>query len=177
MKYILVLIPAVIIGFAGFLVYHLGALKPVTISEQSKGPYIMLYKDFVGPYHKTVSVITEVEAWALANNVDCHLSFGEYMDDPDRIEEERLKSRGGCLADKIPADLPKDFKILELPERKYVTAVFDGSPGIGPIKVYPKVNEYMLEKNLKQNGAVIEVYEIHSRTETSSMTTTYLFPI
>ncbi len=177
MKYFLVLFPAVIIGFAGFLTYHLGVFKPVNISEENKGPYVMLYKDFLGPYHKTVSVITEVETWALANQVDCRLSFGEYMDDPEKIEEARLKSRGGCLTDKVPTNLPKDFKTLELPERKYVTAVFDGSPGIGPMKVYPKVNEYMLEKKLKQNGPVIEVYEIHSRTEISSMTTTYLFPL
>lgn len=177
MKYLLVLIPAVIIGFVGFLTYHLGALKPVTIAEENRGPYIMLFKDFVGPYHKTVSVITEVETWALANNLDCRLSFGEYLNDPDKVEEDRLKSRGGCLVDKVPENLPKDFKLLDLPSRSYVTAVFEGSPGIGPIKVYPKVNEYMIAKGLKQNGAVIEIYEIHSRTKTSSMTTTYLFPL
>lgn len=177
MKYFIVLVPAVVIGFIGFLAVHLGAFKSVTIAQENKGPYIMLYKDFTGPYHKTVSVITEVEQWAFTNKVDCRLSFGEYKDDPEKVEEARLKSRGGCLTEKVPANLPADFKTEELPEKSYVTAVFEGSPGIGPMKVYPKVNEYMTQKGLKQNGPVIEVYEIHSRTENNSMTTTYLFPI
>ncbi len=177
MRYVLVFVLVVILSFCGFLAYHLGALKSVTIGEQTKGPLLMVYKDFTGPYHKTVSVISEVEKWALEKGYDCHLSFGQYMDDPQSIEEARLKSRGGCLMDKLPPELPKDFKTQTIPEQKYVVAVFSGSPGIGPMKVYPKVAEFMTENKLQQKGAVIEVYEIHSRTEVDSMTTTYLFPL
>jgi AraC family transcriptional regulator len=55
-----------------------------------------------------------------------------------------------------------------------VQAVFDGSPGIGPIKIYPKAETYMKDHQLAMDGAVIEIYVIHSQ---KAMTTTYLFPI
>lgn len=181
MRYFLLLIIVIMLSFAGYLAYYLGALKPVMISEQSRGPYILIYKNHVGPYHKTVQVIQEVEKWAMAQGLGCRLSFGEYPDDPEKMEEARLKSRGGCLYPKsevmLPKELPKGFEVTELPARDYVIAIFDGSPGIGPWKVYPKVASYMKSKNLQQDGAVIEVYEIHSRTEKASMTTTYLFPL
>jgi hypothetical protein len=181
MRYFLFLIVVIIASFGGFLAYYLGAFKPVALSEQSRGPFIIIYKDHVGPYHKTVSVITEVEKWAQDKGLGCKLSFGEYPDDPETVEEARLKSRGGCLYDKagftLPKELPAGFHSAEIPARDYVIAIFNGSPGIGPMKVYPQVMDYMREKKLKQSGAVIEVYEIHSRTERNSMTTTYLFPI
>ncbi len=181
MRYILFLVVVIIASFAGFMMNYLGTFKPVNITEQTKGPYFILYKNYVGPYHKTVSVITEVEKWAMDNGVGCKLSFGEYPDNPEKVEEARLKSRGGCIYDQqlaadIKAKLPAEFKTEEIPTRNYVQAIFDGSPGIGPMKVYPRVSEYMKEKNLKQSAAVIEVYEIHSREEKNSMTTTYLFP-
>ncbi len=179
MKYILVFVLGIIVSFCGFLANYLGVFKPVVISQQSRGPYVMVYKDHVGPYHKTVSVITEVETWIYDKGLDCHLSFGEYPDDPEKTEEARLKSRGGCLLDSLSPEvakqLPPDFKVAEKPAQPYVVAVFEGSPGIGPMKVYPKIADYMKTHGLQQKGAVIEIYEIHSRTENNSMTTTYLF--
>lgn len=176
-KYVMFFVAMVLLSFGGFVAYHVGALKPVEITEQSRGELKLLYKLHTGPYHKTVSVIEEVEKWAMANNVDCRLTFGEYLEDPEKTEEARLKSYGGCIVEKFPENIPPEFKTTTRPARKYVVAVFEGSPGIGPIKVYPRVNDFMQSKNLKQTDPVIEIYEIHSRTETASMTTTYLFPV
>lgn len=176
-KYVMFFVAVVILSFAGFVAYHVGALKPVQIAQENRGELHLIYKVHTGPYHKTVKTIEEIENWAMENKVDCHLTFGEYLDDPEKTEEARLKSYGGCVVDRFPENLPADFKTLIHPARAYVVAVFDGSPGIGPLKVYPRVNEFMQERKLKQNAPVIEVYEIHSRTETASMTTTYLFPV
>jgi len=170
----LVAVLLVIVTIAVWLFYYLGAFKSVDITEVERGPLKMIYKEHTGSYHKIVNVIEEVEKWAKANNVDCTESFGEYIDDANAVEEARLRSRGGCLVSDFPANLPAEFKTREIPVRKYVQAIFEGSPGIGPIKVYPKAETYMKDRQIVMDGAVIEIYVIHSE---KAMTTTYLFPI
>ncbi len=177
MKYVLVFIIVAIISFGVFLSTYLGAYKGVDISESSQGPFQLLYIDYMGPYHKISKEIEKVEKFLITEGTPCMRSFGEYMDDPEQIEEARLRSKAGCIVEKVPANMPEGFKIMELPIRKYVIAVFTGSPGIGPMKVYPKVNDYMTQKGYKQSAPVIEVYEIHSIKEKNAMTTTYLFPV
>ena len=85
----------------------------------------------------------------------------------------KLKSRGGCLLSEKPTiPLAEGMQVLEAPEADYVVANFDGSPAIGPMKVYPKVTEHFEAMKKKITSSVIEVYEVHSQT---SMSTTYLF--
>lgn len=177
MKYILVFVFVMVISFALYLANYLGTFKGVTIKEDIRGPYTMIYKVHTGPYHKIIKAIGAVEDWAKTQNLDCKLSFGQYFDNPEQQEEARLKSHGGCIVSSLPESIPDEFQVQELPQRRYVVAVFEGSPGIGPLKVYPKAAEYMSEHRLTQDGAVIEVYEVHSFAEKNAMTTTYLFPV
>lgn len=177
MRYILVFVLVTIISFGAYLATYLGAFKGVEISEVQQGPFKTLYVDHVGPYHKVNKEIEQVEKFMKAQNQPCERTFGEYLDDPRIAEEARLKARVGCLVENPPAQLPEGLKTGELPQKKYVRAIFTGSPGIGPMKVYPRVAEYMKEKNLEADGTPIEIYEIHSITEKAAMTTTYLFPV
>jgi effector-binding domain-containing protein len=170
----LVAVLLVVLSIGAWLFYYLGAFKSVDITEVQKEPMKMIYKDHTGPYHKIVTVIEEVETWAKAHNIDCSESFGEYIDDANTVEEARLRSRGGCLVKDLPPKLPEGFQSREIPARKYVMATFEGSPGIGPMKVYPKAESYMREHQLTLDGSVIEIYVIHSE---KAMTTTYLFPL
>lgn len=167
---------ACILGFAVYLVTYVGFFKPVVVSETSTLPPLkLLYKDHTGAYHKIVSTLEVVEKWAKENGVDCSKSFGEFIDDPDIVEESRLKSRGGCVVNEFPKELPEDFKTLEYPARQYITATFSGAPSIGPFVVYPAAREKISNLRLKPNGAVIEQYEIHGAG--NDMTTTYFFPV
>lgn len=170
----LIAIVLVVLTITIYLAQYLGAFKSVDISEAEKGPLKLLYKEHTGAYHKVVGVIEEVETWARQKGIDCSESFGEYLDNPNVTEENRLRSRGGCVVKEFPtADLPEGFLTREIPVRKYVVALFDGSPGIGPLKVYPKVENYMKEHRLAIDGPILEIYVIHSE---KAMTTTYLFP-
>lgn len=165
---------------------RMGALKPVEISEEMSGPFHVLSKDHLGPYHKIVPVITEVETWAKANGEACAQSFGEYFDDPEKNDEDRLKSRGGCVltatkeevekkwSKEFPSGLPAGMTLSTIEARPSVKAVFSGSPSLGPVKVYPKVFEYMKLKDLKPAGAILEIYRFDAETLTG--TTTYIFP-
>lgn len=186
MKPIILSFFAAIVLFIAAELYFSGAFKPVEIEVQTKGPYAILFKDHIGAYDKIVSTIEEVETWAKQNNLPCTLTFGEYLDDPHAVEQERLRSRGGCITSDVDSKnlathsplagpLPSDFNRTVIEPKKYVVATFAGSPRIGPLKVYPKVNEYIAAHKLKQVGGTIEVYDI--QPDNAAMTTTYLFPI
>jgi len=174
MKWIVGGILAAIVGYAGYLVNYLGALKTVKLSEGEASVMYLLGKEHVGPYHKIVPTINEVENWAREKKIDCTRSFGLYLDNPAQVEEARMKSWGGCVVEAASlGDLPEGFVIQEFSAPYFVKAVFEGSPGIGPMKVYPKVEKYFAEKNLARLPRVLEVYIVHSQT---AMTTTYYFP-
>lgn len=176
------------LGFVIFFLYlfqYTGAFKSVSVDIDERGPYTIIFKTHIGPYHKIVSTIEEIETWAQANGLKCRLSFGEYFDDPRIVEEGRLNSRGGCLIDplveeensileKLKNNLPPNYKIDEITKTKAVVALFTGAPGIGPLKVYPKAEDYIHEHKLVRKGSVIEIYEVFDR---KSMQTTYLWPI
>jgi hypothetical protein len=164
-----------LVAFVTYLVVYVGAFQPVKISEGEAAPFRLLYKEHVGAYHKIVPVIQEVETWAKMHDIDCTHSFGLYLNDPRSTEEERLRSWGGCWIEKDPVEaLPSDLKLGSWEAPFFVKAIFEGSPGIGPMKVYPKAEEYIAEKNLKRREGVLEVYVVHGPKE---MTTTYYFPV
>jgi AraC family transcriptional regulator len=166
----------------GSVAWKLGALREVEIVTQVDGPFHILSKDHLGPYHKIADVILEVEAWARSQGEPCTRSFGEFFDNPERTDEDRLRSRGGCILNKsTPADLealnaklPAGYAVTSIDERLYAIATFDGAPSLGPVKVYPKVLEYVSLNRLEIKGAVIEIYEVHSERSGS---TRYLFPV
>ena len=177
---------AVTVGLLIFFLYLLqytGAFKSVTVGLDQRGPYQIIYKEHQGAYHKIVPVIEDVEKWAKSQGLKCRLSFGEFFDNPEIVEEGRLKSRAGCLIDPDDSSdankfknlqIPTDIKVDVIPQTQAVVALFTGAPGIGPLKVYPKAQEFIKEGHLKQKGSVIEIYEIF---DNKSMKTTYLWPI
>ncbi len=166
-----------------YLIQYTGAFKNVTIGTDTRGPFVLIYKNYTGPYHKILSTIEIAEKWAKDNSVDCKYTFGEYFDNPEIVEEGRLRARAGCLIEKLDQQkmaelkkitLPTDFIIEEYPSKKMVIALFTGSPGIGPYKVYPKAAEYIKLNKYTKIGSVIEKYEV---LDQKAMNTTYMWPI
>lgn len=155
----------------------MGIFKPVSISQTEYGPLKLLYKDHVGVYHKIMTAIEEVETYAKSAGLVCAQSFGLYQDDPAVVEHARLRSRGGCViaeGETVPAQLPEGISVQEIPRAKFLQAVYEGSPRIGPLKVYPKMLGEIEEKKLTTaKWGVIEIYDIQK----DSIKTTYLFPL
>ena len=148
MKKILFFIVSSILVFATTVYYRLGAYKEVSIEVKQLPEFHLLYKEHFGAYHKISEIISTVEAWAKSNNYNCKKTFGEYLDDPRTIEERRLRSLGGCVLEIKPiADTPFTFKTI--PTSRYIVAHFSGAPSLGPLKVYPKVEDYMKNLGIK----------------------------
>ncbi len=175
--------------FSLYLFQYTGAFKSVTVSVDQREQMNIIYKDYQGPYHKIVTTIEEVETWAKKNEFKCRLSFGEYLDNPDQVEEGRLRARAGCVVDPLVAaeldqfskiksnfksNLPTGFKTDTVHPMKAVVAIFSGAPGIGPLKVYPKAHEFIIKEKLIAQGSVFEIYEIF---DSKTMQTTYLWPV
>ena len=182
MRYIIIAISATVLMFMGRLIYHVGYFKPVEIVEKQMGPYYLLYKDHIGPYHKITPSIEEIETWAKQQSIPCLQSFGRFHDDPDLVEEERLRSNAGCiLSDKegqsvqaLNIPFPEGYRLEKLESGNYLTATFEGAPSIGPIKVYPKARDYATGIGKLIGNPIIEIYTIKADNE---MTTEYLFPM
>jgi hypothetical protein len=165
--------------FIASLAIRLGVFKPVVFDTHDYGPLTLIYKNHVGPYHKLNSTITEIEAWTKAQGISCDKTFGEYLDDPKAVEQERLKSNGGCLVDaasiqQLTPEILKDYKTKTIDRRQYLRGTFSGSPAIGPYKVYMKAASLSEKKGFLFDGPTIEVYKV---TGQDSMDTEYLFPV
>lgn len=180
------MIKAIFLGlFTGLIIFvvyvanYTGYFKPVTLTEGPAGPFRLLGKEHIGPYHKIVPVIEEVEAFAKERGIPCPLSFGQYFDNPKQTEEIRLRSRGGCViaadTDLGTAALPEGITVTEYPAGDFVMATFEGSPGIGPFKAYPAALKRIEEKRYAFEGwNVLETYAVRGDTD---VTTTYYFPL
>ena len=172
-----------IFALVSYVYIHLGGYKEAELKSQDLGPYKIIFAHHVGAYHKILESIEPVEKWAIANGVGCDLSFGEYLDDPESIAEERLQSNGGCIVGAEPANLPTQFSYREIPRRFYLTAEFDGAPSIGPLKVYPKAYKWIADNHYALGGPVIEIYSITKSSKTAddkaqmAVHTQYLFPL
>lgn len=161
------------LALSTYLFFYLGAYKGVEITTESRGPQILLYKNHIGAYHQIGPAIQDVETWAKQQNVPCPATFGEYLDNPAAGDQDRLRSRGGCILTGIPSAVPPDWKLEERPAGRFVVAQFSGSPAIGPFKVYPKIKEYLQEHRLQTTEASMEIYLING----SKVVTEYLFPL
>lgn len=167
---------AAIIAFSIYMYFRLGMHKEVSLEAREAGPFKTLYQKHTGPYFKIAEKIDYVEKWAKANGINCARTYGQYIDDPKAVAEDRLQSEGGCLI----VDWPSDMKPLEgmfigeLAKRKYLIGSFDGAPSVGPYTVYPKAFEWIAKNNSAIDGPIVEVYEVLSDQE---VRTEYLFPI
>lgn len=171
-KLVLALLLAAI-GFVFYVYSYLGVNRDVKIQTVERGPLILLYKNHMGAYHQIQPTITAVEDWAQKNNLLCPKTFGEFLDDPKAMDQDRLRSHAGCVLLSPLPETPAELSYEEKPPRRYVVAQFEGAPSVGPFAVYPKVTEYIEKNRLKWSGQTIEIYTVNG----SQVSTEYLFPI
>lgn len=172
----------ILVGVVVSIMTRLGSFKPVAIEHvPMTGPMWLLSKDHLGAYHKIAAMISEIESWSRANGEPCKLTFGEYTDNPEQTDEDRLRSRGGCIiSDESHAkalqalSLPQGVSVTSYTIPDALTATFEGSPSIGPLKVYPQVFAQMASLDLRSSGPIFEIYELLSAT---TGRTRYIFPV
>lgn len=163
--------------------FNLGVFKSVEFSEGQAGPFLLVGKAHTGSYHEISPIITEVESWARLQGLDCTLTFGHYYDDPNIVENLRLRSRGGCMltaeewAKSEVLELPEGYVKEIIPSADFFIAQFAGSPWIGPYKVYGKAEEKLYSggsDGSTQRMTIFPVLEAYA-TDGKTIQTTYYF--
>lgn len=152
-------------GLIGGLFYF-GILEEVTITEQEIGPLKIVYETYIGDY-KDVGVIQDKIYSSLVNDgINTTKSFGIYYDNPKIVEKEMLRSEVGVIVEEIDYSkilaLRGKYNVRDIPKSKNVVATFPYrnkySIMLGVFKVYPKLNNYLEEKDYKSSPA-IEIYD------------------
>lgn len=173
MKWIIFSFLTLIFWVGLYLYLHLGFSEPVEVSTATFPQVTLVFKEHLGAYHKINSTIEEVEKILSQKGLQCSTTFGEYHDNPNEVAEDRLKSIGGCLFFKSGEQikqvlLDQDLKLETRPQRRVVMARFKGSPSIGPMKVYPKIDEQIQTQRLVKAGPMLEIYEIQGDRVTTT---------
>ncbi len=161
-RWILATLFALAVGTGIHLYKHLGMALDAEIVGEQAASFEFLLKSHLGPYQEINQTISEVEAWAFKNGLSCKKTFGIYIDDPGKVDEDRLRSEGGCLLEaneKSQLNLPKGFSVKIAEQKKYLALTFSGSPAISPLKVYPKADQWFATNHKQKKGPVLEVYE------------------
>ena len=161
--------------FAGFLYFRLGGYKSVEFKIEDKGIIQLIGKSHLGAYYKIAPIITEVESKFKSVQLDCTQTFGYYLDDPEKVEEDRQRSIGGCVweiqdstptaagekkAKPIPEIKDLQTESVLLQANSYLVGRFYGAPSIGPMKVYPAAKDFFREKGWSFPSKVLEIYRL-----------------
>lgn len=180
MRYILGLIVLTVVTGIIWGSYNLGAFKEVQMTKEAAGPFLLYGLRHEGAYYEISKKILEVETWARENGLPCEETFGLYIEDPHFVENERLLSNGGCLTGLENLDLVRSkqslmpkLEIIQIPQGEFIKGLFEGSPWIGPYKVYSKAGEFSTGAEAQSIFPALEIY----RTDKINIQTTYFFGV
>ncbi|MFN8944811.1 MAG: hypothetical protein ACK5WZ_09315 [Pseudobdellovibrionaceae bacterium] len=176
MKFVFLSLVLFLFGSIIWGIFNLGVFKEVTFEQTDVAEPVtfhLLAISKTGAYHEINSVLVDLETWAASKKINCRQTFGLFYDDPDLVEESRLRADVGCVI--VPEELNEISKHTSDPElKKYkarrlilktdssqiLTAVFSGSPWLGPLKVYSGARKRFHELQTDFQFPVLETYNI-----------------
>jgi len=148
---------------------YLGGYKDADFQVTNRPSFYLVYKDILGSYEQTSFAIAEIEEKLKSENIICERTFGYFLDSPDKIVESDLRSKVGCLFSNSQSTSLKQTKLS--PAKSVVRAVFEGSPALGPMKVYDKAHNWLSGKS------AFPSLEIYSYNTDNKIITTYYFQV
>ncbi len=177
MKKILIIL-AVVISIPVIYLTYSGLFASVVIEETEVGPLTFAYAEHKGDYSKIGPVMDQVYQDLLKDGLETYKGIGVYFDDPQMVKKEDLRSYGGSVIEENDIEkfnkVKDKYKSMTTPKYLSVTAEFPIKTKlsfiIGVIKVYPKIGNYIKEKNYKTIAPPMEIYIENEKT-------VYVFPI
>ena len=146
-----------------------GLLFKTEIKEINHDSFFLVYKKYRGNYKNIKKIINSVYHELLhEKNVRSVNGFALYIDNPLHIEQNRLRSLGGCILNSADEKLKKElqnsgFEIMEIKKGKALYTRFpfkgDFSSTLALYKVYPKFLK-KVEKNSFKPDIIMEVFNI-----------------
>jgi len=170
-KIILIIAIALVILIVGVYAYY-GGFEDVKITTSVQGGETMVYEDVIGDYSQTGEVSDKVYHSLLNDyQIETYRGFGIFYDNPQTSERSKMRSEVGCIIERADssqlAQISATLKIKTAPEGNYVVAEFPFkgvmSVMLGIMKVYPAIDKYVAEHNIKTDGPVTEIYDIPAK--------------
>jgi hypothetical protein len=145
-----------------------GFFTKLTVVEKEMGPYTFAYQEFIGPYSKTKNVFEQVYKILVENSITSEIGIGIYFDDPKEVPADKLKSHcGSVITEEEAKKLQGKLQTDTIPKGKAIVVDFPYksvlSYMVGPMRVYPVLSRYALEKGYAQTTKGIEVYDIPNK--------------
>jgi AraC family transcriptional regulator len=173
------MIKPIVIGFFAAVIFvivatylHLKAYKEPNIYYDSISNLQLIYIEVRGDYAQTSAKLTEVEDALAKQQIICESTFGLFFDDPEQVATQDLKSWVGCAFHKT-IDIPTNYAMHYIKEEgNILSADFEGSPALGPAKVYPKA-----KKMLGSQLSLFPALEIYSYSKPKELKTKYYFAL
>lgn len=161
----------VIILIVFLILYYYSIFEKIEIREKEKEKMILIGNMYVGNYKNTAKIQDKIYDILLANNIETYKGFAIYYDDPKEVSTNQLRSFSGCILEekdynKIEEIKKLNFEIKEIPRQTFIMTEFryrnPFSVIIGIFKVYPKLNNYIIEKKYAKTE-IMEVYDIPNK--------------
>jgi hypothetical protein len=167
-KVILTFIWILVVTTASFLTYF-GFFDSVEMYIAEIWWEYLVYENMNWDYYNASYVASKIY-YSLLNDekIETYKGFWIFYDNPKNTKKENLKAEVGVILeqkdlDKIQ-DLEKKYAIKQLPIKQYIVAEFpirwSLSYILGTIKIYPKLEQFILERWYDINAPIMEIYNI-----------------
>lgn len=166
---IVIIIVVCLIAIGLFVYTYFGGFKQLDIKVSVQGGETVVYETITGDYRQSGEVMDKIY-YALLNkhNLETYKGYGLYLDNPQKVEKEKLRSEAGSIIEEKDLEklkaLNHRFQTKVLQNKKYITTEFPYkgklSVMLSIMKVYPALSKYAKEKGYNEDGAVMEIYDI-----------------
>lgn len=162
----------IVIGLLIFIgiIFYFGLLGNIKITEKNAGPFKVVSETYIGDYDNTREIQNRISQDLLKYNITIARTFGIYYDNPKQVDKNKLRSESGIIIDEKDYNkiekIKENYNIKEIPKTKSIVTTFPYrnkySISLGLFKVYPKINQYIEDKNYKQTPAM-EIYDLENQ--------------
>lgn len=163
MTKVAVIIAAVVVAAMAVVFLRIGVFDTITFSEEPKGPYRLIYREYRGAYRTVPFVVNAVFTYARDTLLlPTATPFAVYYDRPALSGGDSLRCIGGVLVDSVPS-LKRGLFSGTFHRTDAVVGSFRlrgfFSPAIGGHKFYSALPRFLEKMKLHQRGPVMEIYD------------------
>jgi len=152
------------------LLFHDFFNKP-KIEEKEVGPFKAVVKRFIGSYYKVGPTMTEVDGYLRKIGLSSTKGIGIYYDNPGKTSQDKLRSDVGDIIGQVGEPVIKKirqkYEVKEIERQKAAVVTYPIksflSYMLGPMKVYPAIDEYFRKNGYSNYSFAIEIYDIANK--------------
>jgi hypothetical protein len=157
------------------LSFFSGLFDGVKITNQTVGPYYLVYRTHKGSYSGIQFVMGDVYRYMREKkSISPQKGFAIYYDDPAKIQPDSLRSIAGVITDSSEnVESPYKSGVFQKTEALIGTFPIRSfmSYSIGVYKFYPALEKKVAKDKCHLSGPVIEIYDLEAKK------ITYIAPV